>query len=233
MLRLSEFLTYAEDYPLIPFKQTIIKLDYDQLDLSRLHNHQEYALLLESGEYEKETGRFTYFADQPFLVLQLKDNQVDVKGNPLEEIRLIHLFEETKKIQPFELLQTIMENERSPRLDDHPPFTGGAIGYFSYEFIRYFEPVRIEHQDLSPFSEFHLAFVTELLVYDHASQQLLLIYNVRVADDDTLEQKKAKYQDAKIYMEKRKRYWLEQIEQQSVERKRAKRINKEIPITFH
>ena len=41
---------------------------------------------------------------------------------------------------PNEEIRKILEKYKSPRMENMPPFTGGLVGYFSYEYIRYSEP---------------------------------------------------------------------------------------------
>ena len=41
---------------------------------------------------------------------------------------------------PNEEIRKILERYKSPRMENMPPFTGGLVGYFSYEYIRYSEP---------------------------------------------------------------------------------------------
>ncbi|MFX0560054.1 chorismate-binding protein [Tepidibacillus infernus] len=214
MLPLEHFLELATHYSVIPLKNSLGSFEWFQLDLFKLSQDYPYSLLLESGEHGKERGRFTYFADQPFLVIQVEDNQVKIEADPdeFQQLKTNGLYEKIID-NPVSGIENISKRYRSPRILGYPPFTGGGIGYFSYEFIKRLERIENANQKPSLFSEIHLAFVKELLVYDHAEKELQLFYNVMIETEDTEEQKKDKYLRAIEYLKQRAQFWQERIEQ--------------------
>ena len=181
MLPLSTFLELSNQYYYIPIIEELCTIEQFKLDLQSLSDNNPYLLLLESGEHNKDTGRFTYFAQKPFLTLQVKNHQVNLEGNN-ELIRRLETYGYADKIShdPFAGLQSLLDYFQSPNIKDSPPFTGGCIGYFSYEFIKRIENIENTNQLPSNFSEFHLAFVNELLAFDHTRKKIFLIYNVAV-----------------------------------------------------
>ncbi|HHZ83047.1 MAG TPA: anthranilate synthase component I family protein, partial [Nitrospirales bacterium] len=57
-----------------------------------------------------------------------------------------------------------------------PPFFGGAVGYFSYDFVHHFEDLpRVAADDLQ-LPDMHLIFVDSVVAIDHVEQQLHLIF---------------------------------------------------------
>ena len=53
---------------------------------------------------------------------------------------------------PSAYLRQVLEEHKSPRFDHLPPFTGGLVGYFSYDYLGYSEPsVRAEVEDSEEF----------------------------------------------------------------------------------
>lgn len=201
MLNFPDFLHFSAEYSLIPLKNTIGEFEDFQMEMLDFSSNQSYALLLESGEYEKETGRFTYYGQDPFLTIQLKDDQLYMNGGQSDIAPLL----------PIQYLHLLLNQYRSPIMPDLPPFTGGAIGFFSYDFIQQFEHINMNDQRPSDFSEFHLAWIKEVLVYDHTKKELSLIYNIEVSHTDTIEEKKEKYRLAKTYLMEKSKYWLEKL----------------------
>ena len=66
-----------------------------------------------------------------------------------------------------------------------PPFTGGLVGYFSYDYIKYAEPV-LGKKDLEndDFCDVDLMLFDRVIVFDHYKQKLILIAGVDAADPE-------------------------------------------------
>jgi anthranilate synthase component 1 len=58
-----------------------------------------------------------------------------------------------------------------------PPFTGGLVGYFSYEMIGYAEPVL--KLKSSEFNDFDLMLFDKVIAYDHLKQKISIVVNMR------------------------------------------------------
>jgi para-aminobenzoate synthetase component I len=121
-----------------------------------------YPFLLESGAAHPRTGRWSFVGCEPFLVLKSKGSRVWIEekgrtqeflGNPCEELgRLIARF----------------HVENCPA---DIPFTGGAVGFFSYDFGRHFERLPNLAEDDLGLPDMVLGFYNEVLVFDHLKSQ--------------------------------------------------------------
>src|SRR5690606_39081003 len=69
---------------------------------------------------------------------------------------------------------------KSPRLDNLPPFTGGAVGFFGYDLLQYYEKLPAHREDDLRMDDIHFMFADQLIVFDHFKQQLKIIANVHV-----------------------------------------------------
>jgi anthranilate synthase component 1 len=58
----------------------------------------------------------------------------------------------------------MLKEYKTPKFSYMPPFTGGFVGYFSYEMISYFEPVLKLKQ--SEFNDFDLMLFDKVIAYD-------------------------------------------------------------------
>lgn len=74
-----------------------------------------------------------------------------------------------------------MKCYKSPRFSYLPSFTGGIVGYFSYEYLGYSEPaVRCKVEDAEKFKDVML--FDKVIAFDHVKQKLILIVNMPLSD---------------------------------------------------
>jgi anthranilate synthase component 1 len=77
---------------------------------------------------------------------------------------------------PLMALRQVLDSQRYPTIPGLPRFSGGLVGYLSYEAVRFFEPsVRLEAHRMLPDALFLQADI--LVAFDHAFGKLLLIGN--------------------------------------------------------
>ena len=73
--------------------------------------------------------------------------------------------------------------EKSPRFDYLPPFTGGLVGYFSYDYLGYSEPaVRCKVEDTENFKDVDLMLFDKVIAFDHVRQKIILMVNMSLDD---------------------------------------------------
>jgi anthranilate synthase component 1 len=84
---------------------------------------------------------------------------------------------------PHMILKELASAYKSPHISALPPFTGGFVGYFAYEYIKYIEPsLSLTKNDAVGFDDFRLMLFEKVIAFDHFRQKIFLIVNVR-ADD--------------------------------------------------
>lgn len=72
---------------------------------------------------------------------------------------------------PAEQLRQLLSEYKSPRFDYLPPFTGGLVGYFSYDYLGYSEPsVRIDVEDTENFKDLDLMLFDKVIAFDNFRQ---------------------------------------------------------------
>ena len=70
-----------------------------------------------------------------------------------------------------------------PDLTTCPPFTGGLVGYFSYDYLAYSEPsVKCPVEDSEAFQDVDLMLFDKVIAFDHARQKIILIVNMSLDD---------------------------------------------------
>ena len=161
---------------------------YTPVEVMRtLRKASRHCYLLESASQTEVWGRYSFLGYEPEMEITCTDGLMKIRhtGGTNEEI--------IKKVKhPGDTLREIIREYKSPVMEDMPPFTGGLVGYFSYDYIKYSEPkLKLgEHED-PDFRDMDLMLFDQVIAFDHYRQKVLLITGVMV---DQLEKsyKKAK-----------------------------------------
>ncbi|WP_379163949.1 anthranilate synthase component I family protein [Paenibacillus sp. sgz5001063] len=139
-----------------------------------------YSVVLESGK----GGRYTYLGLNPPSILQGKDGVAEVYGLSLEaaSATVPLMFQSEVRGQPLEMLENWMREFTSPRVQSSPlpPFTGGCIGFLSYDVVRSLEKLPIAAEDDPGFPDYLFMRLEELWIYDHQEDALYCTVHVPV-----------------------------------------------------
>lgn len=170
--RYEELAQYEKDYSLIPVCREILSDMITPIHLLRkLAMSGDNYFLLESVERGEHFGRYSFLGLNPSLRLYCKNNRVIVKEGDKET-----LLSEA----PLEALRTLLKEYKSPGISGLPTFTGGLVGYFSYEMIGYAEPKL--HLKVSDFNDYDLSLFDKIIVFDHLKQKILVIANYKAEE---------------------------------------------------
>jgi anthranilate synthase component 1 len=78
---------------------------------------------------------------------------------------------------PAKHIQEILDAHRSPKIDGLPPFTGGLVGYFAYDFAKYAEPsLHLDAED--HFRDADLMLFDTVIAFDNFRHKIVLIKNI-------------------------------------------------------
>ena len=147
--------------------------------------------LLESAEQGGIWSRFSFVGVASFGVLtqSVDENGTDVASWLDYGLPASRALGEDAPTGPLDALAHLYARWSTPRVDGHPPLTGGLVGFIGWEAIR-----QIENLPAIPPADFSvpgqaLSFVSELVVIDHRDGTVLLIaaaLNDGVDDADSL-----------------------------------------------
>ena len=88
-----------------------------------------------------------------------------------------------KTDNPSGYLRQILDDYKSPRFDYLPSFTGGLVGYFSYDYLGYSEPsVRCDVEDTEAFKDVDLMLFDRVIAFDNLRQKIVLMVNMPLDD---------------------------------------------------
>ena len=81
---------------------------------------------------------------------------------------------------PGEKIKEILKEYTSPKIKELPTFTGGLVGYFSYDYIKYSEPkLNLDANDEEGFKDVDLMLFDKVIAFDNFSQKIIVIANAR------------------------------------------------------
>lgn len=136
-----------------------------------LKNVSTHCYMLESAWANDKWGRYTFLGFDPKMEITCIDGEIK-EGN----IRI-------KTDNPSDYLRQILADYKSPRFSYLPSFTGGLVGYFSYDYLGYSEPtVRCKVEDTEDFKDVDLMLFDKVIAFDNVRQKLILIVNMPLQD---------------------------------------------------
>lgn len=174
MLRpnLEEAGKFAKDYMVVPLSCEIYSDVQTPIEVLKvLKSISHHCFMLESLENPEQWGRYTFLGYDPGLELTCTDGNLKIHGETE-----LHF----KTADPGKAINQLIAENKSPRLDYLPPFTGGLVGYFSYDYIKYSEPtLKLDAKDQEGFQDVDLMLFDKVIAFDHLKQKIILIVNIR------------------------------------------------------
>jgi anthranilate synthase component I len=139
-----------------------------------------YSFLLESIEGGERLARYSFIATDPYLTVRLKDGVAEANVNGYRQNK--------RFTDPLVALQEFLEPYHTVSLPGLPRFLGGAVGYLSYESVRYFERLPVAPNDPHGFPDGFFQFVDSMLVFDHVDRTIKVVSHVHIDEHTPLEE---------------------------------------------
>ena len=142
----------------------------------------DHCFLLESIEDAENWGRYSFLGFNPLLELTCQNGEVQIKG----DVNFTKLTEDTITIKtnnPSEIIRDLINKNKSPKLENLPPFTGGFVGYFAYDYIKYAEPsLKLDAENQDQFKDIDIMLFDKLIAFDNFRQKIIIIVNMKTDD---------------------------------------------------
>ena len=136
-----------------------------------LKKASDHCYLLESAGDNDNWGRYTFLGYDPGIEITCLDGKLKI-GDEISETD-----------DPQSRIREVLARYRSPRISSLPPFTGGLVGDFAYDFIKYAEKsLKITAYDEERFNDIDLMLFDKVIAFDHLKQKIIIIVNVRLDD---------------------------------------------------
>jgi anthranilate synthase component 1 len=169
----------SQDYNRIPLTREILAdLDTPLSTYIKLAGGR-YSYLFESVHGGEKWGRYSIIGLPCSTILRVAQHDITVLQDG-DVVEAVHTED------PLEWIEQFQSRYRAPELPDLPRFTGGLVGYFGYDTVRYIEPRlgAFDKQDLLACPDILLMVSDELLVFDNLAGALQLIVHVDPATPD-------------------------------------------------
>ena len=163
-------------------KYDILPVSYEMLSdictpivaLRILKYVSRHCYILESVAGNEKWGRYTFLGFDPKMEITCRDGKMKIGELSIETD------------YPTKQLREIMSEYKSPKFDYLPSFTGGLVGYFSYDYLGYSEPaVRTNVEDKENFKDVDLMLFDKVIAFDNFRQKIILIVNISLEDPES------------------------------------------------
>ena len=173
---LETFRQLARQGNLIPVARQILADMETPVSAFRKIDSGNYAFLLESVEGGEKWGRYSFLGSNPSLVFRAKGSQVEVlRGEGSEVLADTH--------DPLTALRQLLGRYRAVNVSSLPRFTGGMVGYLSYDVVRHIERLpSLAKEDLDLPDALFLLTDT-LLIFDNVTHRITVVSNAVLSDD--------------------------------------------------
>ncbi len=123
-----------------------------------------WSVFLDSGYPHSDQGRYDIITSDPSVTLITHSNITVINRDGIAE---------RSSADPFALVKQELAN--TPNINSHLPFTGGAIGYFSYDLARRLEKLPKIAKDAENIPEMAVGIYKWAVVVDHQQHQAFLV----------------------------------------------------------
>lgn len=172
----KEVIRLSKDYNLIPVVRTLMADTETPIRVFQHFYQENRAFLLESVEGGVKWARYSFIGTDPFLMITAKNGvtKINSKQKTIESLE-----------KPIDVLKGYLRAYSSPSLPDLPRFTGGAVGFFGYDLLQYYEKLPAHRVDDLQMNDIQFMFCDQVIVFDHFKQQLKIIANVHIPQHGT------------------------------------------------
>jgi anthranilate synthase component 1 len=173
MISLEEARKLGEGYKVVPISREILSDIRTPIEVLRiLKGVSRHCYLLESVEHQEQWGRYTFLGYDPKMEITCINGEMTIR-NGHEEVRRVD--------HPGKAIKELLQDYTSPKVEGMPTFTGGLVGYFSYDYVKYSEPkLNLDAQDTEGFKDVDLMLFDKVIAFDNLRQKIIVIANARM-----------------------------------------------------
>jgi len=177
----KEFKEKSKQGNLIPvYKEVLADLDTPVSAYMKMCGG-EYSFLLESVEGGEKWARYCFLGFDPSIIISIKGNEVVVERNGQPKSILI------TKGNPLIGLKDILARYQPVDVEGLPRFSGGAVGFVSYDMVRSFEDLPEDTMDDLQVPDARFVITDTLLIFDNVAQTIKIVSNAHV-DNENIEE---------------------------------------------
>jgi anthranilate synthase component 1 len=151
------------NYQKVPFNQSPLEI------FSKIQKRYETAYLLESIEGPRKLAQYSFIGFAPRLTIEIKNGSAEIRNEKTGEIA------REKTSDPLHVIEKLVKGSAVPNSEFR--FVGGAVGYISYDAVRYWEKLPQKAGDDLNFPDAQLGFFDDGIVFDHRQRRAFYYYS--------------------------------------------------------
>ncbi len=155
-------------YKTIPVSTEILSDIRTPIEVLRiLQNVSDHCYMLESAADNEVWGRYSFLGYDPKLEITCVNGDMKIGDK------------EFKTDNPGKYIREVLAQYKSPKFDRLPSFTGGLVGYFSYDYLKYAEKsLNLDAEDTEGFKDVDLMVFDKVIAFDNFRQKIVFIANI-------------------------------------------------------
>jgi len=174
----EEFKECAKRGNLIPvYKEILADLDTPVSAYMKIGS-EPYSFLLESVEGGDKWARYCFLGCGPSTIIETKGSTVTLRRNGSEEKKSV------EEAIPLTELKNLLSQYQPVEMPDLPRFSGGAVGFISYDMVRYFENLPDQTEDDLNIPDSIFIITDTLLIFDNVTQTIKVVSNAHTEGRD-------------------------------------------------
>ena len=135
-----------------------------------------YSFLLESVEGGEKWARYCFLGSRPSAVFESKGREVRFTEGGRTRVYTCE--------DPIDALREVMKKYRPAEVPGLPRFWGGAVGYMSYDMVRFIERLPEKALDDLKMAECCFMITDTMVIFDHVSQRMKVVAMAEVNGGD-------------------------------------------------
>ena len=175
-LTLDQFAILAKQGNLIPvYREIFSDMDTPVSAYMKL-GAGAHSFLLESVEGGEKWGRYTFIGAAPSIIFTYKDRKVTILRDGVKT-------ERPANGDPLDELKALMAAYKPAPVPGLPRFFGGAVGFLSYDCVRYFEKMPETAKDELNAPDAMFVITDTILIFDNIANTIKVVCNAHVDSD--------------------------------------------------
>ncbi len=175
---LEEFKEKSKKGNLIPvYKEILADLDTPVSAYMKMSG-SDYSFLLESVEGGEKWARYCFLGFDPSTIVSIKGNKIIIEKQGKSESIII------SEGSPLVGLKEVLSQYQPVEVEGLPRFSGGAVGFVSYDMVRSFEDLPEETEDDLEVPDACFVITDTLLIFDNIAQTIKIVSNAHITNDN-------------------------------------------------
>jgi anthranilate synthase component 1 len=172
----KEFLKLSKRANLIPVYREFLADFETPLSAFAKIDKSPFSFLLESVEGGERIARYSFLGSSPSLVFSNRGSAIEIReGDCVKKF--------VTKRDPIEELKDLLAGYRTLKIKGLPRFSGGLVGFFGYDTVRFIEKLPQKNPDDLKLPESVFMLTDTILVFDHVDHKIKVVSNVHVTGD--------------------------------------------------